>query len=218
LFLSSETRGPALELYLDENRISAADAASGIPVDPGSHVLEATQEGKLPWKTKLSVPEGAKRLEVAVPALEDPKSAAAGPSVAAPPALGTPAPDTAHAPTSDAWPTIRKVGVVSIVLGTIGVGVGTVFGMQALSEARIASKECPKNACSKAGLDAVSAARSNATISTVSILGGVGLAVVGGVLVWSKGYSDYASHPKPTRNVALTPIPAGWMVGVEGTF
>ncbi len=57
------------------------------------------------------------------------------------------------------------------------VGVGAVFGFEALAQKSTAEGECDKTFCTQAGLDAIGAMHTSEAISTIGI--GVGLVAIG---------------------------------------
>ncbi len=62
---------PALEIRLNGALIGAAARGVPAPVDPGTHVLEASAPGKKPWRQEFTVGQEADRKTVTVPLLED---------------------------------------------------------------------------------------------------------------------------------------------------
>jgi hypothetical protein len=165
------------------------------PVDPGSHVISAEASGRSPWSAAIDVDQPGKTVTVDVPALAklpppDARVAGSGPAASAGFAAGafagTAQPDEAR-PQARPLGTQRVLALVSAGVGLVGVGVGTVFGLESSSKHTQASSVCPaaQTSCSPesggVGLwrDAVVAGN----WSTVAfIVGGVGLA--GGVVLW----------------------------------
>jgi hypothetical protein len=83
-------------------------------------------------------------------------------------------------------PLRRPLGIGGLALGAVGLGLGTTFGVLA------ATRDTP------------TAANSDATIATLSFLGGAVFTFVGGWLIWNS--------PARTAGVAVTPT------GVDGRF
>ncbi|HVH40756.1 MAG TPA: hypothetical protein VM925_00380, partial [Labilithrix sp.] len=110
----------SLVIRLDGSPVGRSVWTSTVPLDPGDHDLTAAAEGKKPFRITFNVPKGAGVTNVQVPALED--------------APREPAPGRAgERGSSDSGTTQRVIGYVLGGLGLAGVGVGSVFGLRALS-------------------------------------------------------------------------------------
>lgn len=161
------------ELRLDGLVLGATAWKTPIPIDPGSHVLEASGPGLVPWKRVIQVPDNGLHVGVDVPRLE----------VAAAPRKPTPAdPDATPAAPS----TRRVVGTVGLVTGAVLLGVGAAAGGFALAKKSESDRQCPTaSSCSEAGIDSMRAADTLAWTSNIAI--GVGLlaAAAGGVLFFT---------------------------------
>ncbi|HET6146599.1 MAG TPA: hypothetical protein VFH68_03650 [Polyangia bacterium] len=78
------------------------------------------------------------------------------------------------------WSTLRWAGAALGVAGLTGVGVGSAFGMAAMSHADTAKSLCDGNACSsQRGVDAAKTASTDATFSNVGFAVGGALLVAG---------------------------------------
>jgi hypothetical protein len=140
-----------------------------VPVDPGKHSLEASAPGKQTWSTSVDVPAGGKAASVDVQPLAEGASAP-------PPQPGAEAPPSS-------WPTQKTIALVVGAVGVVGVGVGSYFGVTALSKNSDSSSHCNGNSCDATGVGLRSDAVSDGNISTVAI--GVGAAaVVGAAVLW----------------------------------
>lgn len=191
--VAKEALVPGLQLRRNGVLVSAELSGTATPVDPGEVLVEASAPGHLPFSTKAKVAAKG-RVVVAVPALQAAPEAA---PVAVPPPLphvdNVPPPvnataQTAAPPPSSAAPApADHPSIVPWVVGGVGVvalGVGTVFGLKAISNADDARAMCPNNHCNDpAGEKAASDAHSQATISNVSFVLG-GAAVATGVVLY----------------------------------
>jgi hypothetical protein len=83
---------PGLVVKLDGRDINPAAFGVAVPVDPGTHQVQASAPGKQPWSQTVQAPAQATILNVAVPPLQN---AAAAPAAAAP-AAPAPAPAAAQ--------------------------------------------------------------------------------------------------------------------------
>jgi tetratricopeptide (TPR) repeat protein len=94
--------------------------------------------------------------------------------------------------------TASQVGIVLGTAGLVGIGVGTGFGIAAISKANTAKETCSGNQCTaQKGVDAAHDASSNATISTIGFAAGGALLATGVILFfWGgrKSERDSALH------------------------
>lgn len=155
--------------------------ASGVFVDPGDHVVEATAPGHTPWRTTVRTEEG-KTQTVNIPAL------AIDPS-AAPPSPG--APSSAGAARRDGgWSGQRTAGAVLAGVGAVGLVVGTITGAMTLSSWSEAQGNCSRGAepliCNDVGQAASDDAHGTAAVSTIAFVAG-GLLVAGGAVLFLTG-------------------------------
>lgn len=184
---------PGLQIRRNGVLVSPELSGTATPVDPGEVLVEASAPGRLPYSTKIKVPVKG-RVSVPVPALQaapEPAPApvvapvAAQPESAAPPPVSAPQstappPSSAPAQSTHASPIPWLVGGV----GVAALGVGTVFGVMAMSNADKARDTCPKGICNEAeGETAADSAHTQATISNISFIVG-GAAVATGVVLY----------------------------------
>lgn len=163
-------------LRLDGVEIGAAAWGTPVPVDPGSHALEARAPGRTAWSQSIVVEPGPSTLTVRVPEL------ARAPSETS--AADTPEAPAARRPEADRpsdGSTQRTLGWVAIGAGAVGLGVGTWFGLRTFDKQNESEDHCVDTACDQTGVDLRDEARTSATISTIGFA--VGLAGVGGGLV-----------------------------------
>ena len=60
-----------LTIRRDETAVSSALLGTAIPVDPGTHTVDATAPGKKPFHVRVEIAAGGQREEIVIPALED---------------------------------------------------------------------------------------------------------------------------------------------------
>jgi hypothetical protein len=167
--------GSDVEIRIDGARLGAATLDVPIPVDPGSRTIEIRAPGKRLWSTSVVVQPGPATATVNAPPLEreapvHPSAPAASPREPAPSA---PPPQT----TTDATSGRTIAAVTAFVVGAGSIGVGSVFGVLAISKESDADTICPGHACStQDGIDQHEGAARAGTISTV--LFGVGIAAI----------------------------------------
>lgn len=174
-------QGQEVQVKHDGSPVDAAMLGTAIPVDPGSHVIVASADGKRSWSTTVEVGEGADKVKVAVPILPDDAQSAEGRPLPAPDA------STQGAAGSDARsPGSGQLIAAAVVggLGVVGVAVGSVFGLKAGADWDEAKTNCdPFPQCGERGKTLADDAKTEATISTIAF--GVGIAgLAGGLVLW----------------------------------
>ena len=242
-----EKRAPQLTVKLAAGSPSGArvlrdgiplgDVALGlaVPVDVGHHLIEVSA-GDAVKRYELDLAPGEHRtVEVAPPgpgadpdgpgalaASSSARTAARGPS-SSPAAPATVAqPTTEPAPASpSSWSTRKSEAVGVAAAGAVGVIVGAVFGVRALSDRDDArsvagcstSGACTSNAALRQWNDDHDSWQHAALASTLGLAIG-GAAVAGGVVLWLTAPSPEA-HPAPSAwNLSLTPS----SLHLTGTF
>lgn len=215
---------PGLSVARDGTQIGRGQWSTALPVDPGTHRVEATAPGKSPWSNVVHVGE-ALSLVVRVPALTDAPVASAAPVVSATPgaapmttttaAVGN---ELATTPLSD--PPVddardgsgqRLAGGITLGAGVVGLGVGTVFGLLSKGARDDSESHCREgDRCDTTGVSLRDQARSHGTISTVAF--GVGAAaVVTGAVLWF-------TAPSASKRVAVGIAPTLHGATLRGSF
>jgi hypothetical protein len=160
-----------------------------IPVDPGTHEIVASAPNKETWSTKVSVEGEASTLTVTVPPLAPARSGGAGDRIQG----SDDAARTEDTGTADGS-TQRTVGLVVGGAGVVGVVLGSVFGLNAMSKNDESLDHCdPRDPsrCTQTGKDLRDAAGRSAMVSNVAFgLGGA--AVVTGVVLYLTAPSEEA--------------------------
>lgn len=198
----------------DGTPVGRAAWGTAVPIDPGTHVIEASAPGKVPFRTSVTIAAEKDAQAVGVPILAD------APRDAAPVPLGAPAqPARATADVApESGPPLRTIGIVVGAVGVVGLGVGGFFALRAASlDAESnenghcdANQQCDPTGGAKRD-DAIAAAN----VATVAV-------VAGGVLT-AAGLSLFlVGGPQETRtaHVSATPVIArdsGGLV-VHGAF
>ena len=177
----------ALEVRRDGVPVQPAELGSAIPVDPGEHTVEASAPGKQKWSSRYQVSADATKLAVEVPTLASEASPEATPKPAAPASGERGA--TAHTASARSGSTQRTVAVVVGAAGVVGLGLGTVFGLQAKSTWADAKSHCPSYpyGCDTEGVDLHASSNSKAAVSTVAFIAGGAALAVGAVLWFTAG-------------------------------
>jgi hypothetical protein len=207
---------PGLEVKRDGVKVGHAEFGVPIPVDPGSHVIDATAPNKQPFSGKVDVAPKQANATLTVTLVDAPQAAP------------TPTPETAPAPApapsptsgtpeqpSSTWSGQKTAALIVGGVGLVGIGVGSAFGLIAKSKNDQALQNCRTSTlCSQTGLNLTDDAKSAATVSTVAFIAG-GVALAGGVVLWLTA----PSHASST-GLSVSPL-VGSSVGgaaVSGTW
>jgi serine/threonine-protein kinase len=155
--------------------VSGMERAEGswgvpIPTDPGQVQIEAEAPAHAGFRTSVRVEEG-RALEAVVPSL-DPAGVSSSQATPGVPIVG-------------ASP-LRPTGIVLGGLGVVALGVGTAFGLTAISKWNDSNAQCPQMTCDKAAVSLAQDAKQAATLSDVSLAVGAA-AVAAGVVLFLVG-------------------------------
>lgn len=188
------------EVRNDGGTIPFAQFGTPVPIDPGEHRIEASAPGRRTHSEVINVKRGQGRIsipllvELAGMASDANTSQGAAPASAA---SMTPA-STANFAATDPVGNVtlhdgnaddgRLQRLSSYVLGGIGVvgfGIGTYYGLSAISKNSSSESECPndRNLCSDRGVSLRNDALSRARISTAAFAVG-GIALAAGVVLY----------------------------------
>jgi len=195
---ASSTDG--LQVLRDGSVVGQAEWGTAIPVDPGTHQIEARAPNRTAFQQSVTVAGAGASVSVSVPEL----AVAAGGSDGGTPAGG-----------SDGS-TQRMIGLVVGGVGIVGLGIGTAFGIVAMSKENDALQhDCTGDRyCNQTGLQLGQDAHSAATASTVSFA--IGAAALAG------GAALYFLAPKnpsvPTVGIRASALPGGAAFGVVGAW
>ncbi len=208
------SRADGMIVRRDGVEVGPAEWGLAIPTDPGEHVIEVVAPHKKRWTGKVTVAPDAAQAHLALPPFEDEPEPVIAP-LAPVTAPVTPAPVTEASrpiePGSDGGAQ-RVIGLVVAGVGVVGVGIGTVFGLKAMSDNNDAKSLCPQSTCaSAAGVQANDDAKSAATLSTVAMIAGVAAIGGGAVLYFTapKRASQTGLHVSPQIGPGIAGIRIG---------
>ena len=200
--LSSEVRAiPGLTLRRATLPVQPDLSGVAVPVDPGDVIVEATAPGYASYTTTVNVAARG-RAVVNISALTPLPAASTSPAAAEQSAPSAPTPLAAPAPTQPTEAHVEErrspLPYVFAGVGLVGIGLGSYFGLKAISDADDARKLCPDGLCSeKRGATAADDARSAAKISNIAFAVGASAVVAGVVL--------YFALPGKKTEVGLAP-------------
>jgi len=190
-----------LKLRRDGVELPAASWGTALPIDAGSHQLEATAPGKEPWTKNVTVQDGGATMSVDVPALRDRSAAPTEPAM-------PPEPTEPVAPgggetelRSEGASAMQIAGIITLGVGVVGLGVGTAFAVVASSSNDESLDHCrTETLCSPTGLELRDDAKSEAAISTIFFAAG-GVLAAAGLTIFLLAPSEHSSS-----EVAIGPL------------
>jgi hypothetical protein len=142
-----------------------------IPADPGDLTVVATAPGRQEFRATVRISEGQQQ-SVDVPPL-----APAGPV----------APAVPPRETAERSSPLRPLGVAVGAAGIVALGVGTYFGLHAISKWNDANAVCPASACpDPGGVSLAHDAKSAALAADITLAAGA-VALVAGVVLYVLG-------------------------------
>jgi hypothetical protein len=170
---------PGLTIKLDGEAVGRAAWSGQLPVDPGAHEVVASATGKRERRLTVQVGAVADVKIARIPAVEDAPvtaSAAQGPDLTTPPSASEPQYGK------------RTAGFLVGGLGLAAIGVGSVFGVEALHKRKDSNSVCNGGTCSaQSGVDLNDDARRFANYANVGIGVGIVALAVGTYLVLTSG-------------------------------
>ncbi len=178
-----------LRIDLDGVEVAPGDWGKALPIDPGRHTIAARATGVKTWTGTVDVGADHDNQTVKIePLLSDAPAPVAAPSTAPAPALPASteaSPATAPGqPTEGAWK--LPAGWIVGSVGVVALGVGTYFGLGAISKSNDAKRQCSPSLCTSPGAVAENDdAKTYATVSDVAIGAGLALAAVGAYLLFT---------------------------------
>ena len=202
LTIAVGSKADGLAVTRDGKDVGSAEWGTAIPVDPGSHVVDAQAPHRKPFHQSIDVPSGGANVTVTVGELDAADEGGGG----------TPGPE----PTPSSGSSQRTIGLVVGGLGVIGIGIGTVFGLSAMSKENEATQhDCnASNQCNQNGVQLGKDAQSAATAATIAFAVG-GVAIAGGVLLY---FTAPKGSSAPTVGLRASAMPGGGTVGIQGAW
>jgi hypothetical protein len=162
--------GSVAEVTVDGDPVVLQALETLLPVDPGKHSVEA--RGERSWSGTVDVPDNGVSAQVTVPSLAAPRP--------------MPRPAT--------WKRPFAIGLLDA--GVVTVGIGAIFGMQAIVKGRDVNAECPRSSSTCGNLGAVQGngtGNTYADVATVTIPVGLAVTALGAVLLATSWTSVEAS-------------------------
>jgi len=196
-------RLPGLQLFRNSTPVAESEWGVARAVDPGSFVIEARAPGRRTFKSAFTLQNDAATHYLTIPVL------------VAEQATAEPAPEAAPA-TRGQW--LQRGGAGLLGLGAVGLAVGAVFGVRAVSLYHQSQDEgCDEHdACPAAALKTRSSAVQSGNVSTLSfVIGGALLAGGAGLYVWG---SKERSREGAGLSLRILPLGSGASLAVDSAF
>lgn len=198
----AEAQVPGLAVEMDGAPLERGAWGTAIPIDPGEHRAVARAPKHERWEAKLTAEEG-KVATLLVPKLEK---------------VQEPKPPE---PTGQ-WK--KPVGYAALGVSAVLLGLGTVFGVRALSFGSDTAAGCQNGVCNAAGWEALQSGRTSATAANVLFPLGVAAAGAGAFFLITapkSGDTGPAPAEKDARlevRAGAVVLPGGGYLGVGGAF
>jgi hypothetical protein len=198
-YLTITTTPPGAEVSIDENVMGKTPFTGPQPVSAGRRRITATLEGQPPVSKTIDV-AGGDQAKITL-TFSSPSAPVA--SSAAPATTTSPPPPPKNSPTS---------AYVSFGVGAVGLSVGSIFGLLALSSKSKLDDACstPKS-CPRSAQQDIDALKRNGTVSTLGFLVGA-IGVGAGVVLLTTG------SPAEARERGVSPWIGLGSAGLTGRF
>jgi hypothetical protein len=206
-----DSRVSGLTIKRDGEVVRDAQWGIGVPVDPGTHAVEASAPDMQTWTSSVEVKGEGKTVSVDVPKLAPvPPTPTSVPASAPVQDTGATAESPPRAETHGS--TQRTLSYVAGAAGIGAIGIGTYFGLATLSKNNASRSDCTGNQCGQQGFDDRKSALSDGNAATIAY--GVGLAaLVGGVVLYLTA-PTVTGGPTTGGPVALTPQRLQWNAAI----
>jgi hypothetical protein len=209
---------PDLQIRRDGEIVGRPEWGTPIPVDPGTHSVEASGPGLKTWQGSAAVAGPSVKASVEVPVLEAAPAAEPAPGEPKPsqpisrPLAPAPIAEGVETATPSAAPgsTQRAIAWVVGGVGLAGIAVGGIFGGIALSNKTSGSSHCVgSGVCDQDGFNSMQNSRRAATVSDIAFSAGGALLLTGLVLVVTA-----PRRGSTTATIAIGPVSLGsWATG-----
>jgi hypothetical protein len=163
----------AVRVIMDGEVLAERLGGTAVTIDPGEHAFVFETAGETPVRETLLIVEGQKDRRETITFGSRERAPATASVAAAPIPPGD----------SGGLGTRRVLALVAGGIGVVGVGLGTAFGLSAVSKRSYAQSVCPQECGTRDGVIAWSDAVSTGNASTVAFAFG-GLGLVAGAVLW----------------------------------
>jgi hypothetical protein len=203
LLVPPPARLPGLQVLRNSVPVAEADWGAAQPIDPGKVVIEARAPGRRTYRSEFSLQSDGATHNLTIPTLV--------PSVEA-----APAEPAAEGPSTSRAQWLQRGGIGLAGLGVVGITLGTMFGVRAVTLHRRSQDEgCDeRDVCPAGALATRRSAVRTGNVSTVSfVIGGALLAGGAGLYVWGSRSSERAG-----LHARIAPLADGAFMAVDSRF
>jgi len=196
---------PNLRVSLDGTPLELMTLGSDVPVDPGSHVIEAVAPGRKRFEKTIVVSDEPQRYPFTIVLPEEPARSKVD--------VSSPAQGEVQVVKPSSWSTQRSLALVAGGVGLAGLTAGTFLGLTVGSRMRDARALCEgeESGCPDEALALQDQAGSYALASTIAFCAGAA-GIAGGIALWLTAPSPNAPHqPERPRDAQLRVVP---MLGI----
>ncbi len=199
------------KVALDDGQIPAAAWGLPRPIDPGTHRLIATLAGYKPAEITFTVLDGAKVDQKLVLVKDDAGGAVVvgGAGNGGNGQAGGNA-DPGSGGSGASGSSRKTAGYVVGGIGVVGIGIGALTGLVAISDKNKLEKSCTNGKCPSTQQSAVNSYNTMGTLSTLGFVVG-GLALAGGIVL-------IVTAPKDPKAAFVSPYLAPGEAGLTGRF
>ena len=218
LTVSAQDPVPGLVIKRDGEPLGPSAWGVGLPIDAGTHALEASAPGYVSFARKVEVPKTAGSETVVIPRLEKDEEATRPPDVPPPTTTGAPPPTTPPIPPPEERGSGLLIG--GLVVGGLGVvGLAVTGALAGVASSKYAEGDdaCEGTVCSDpAAVEQANDARQLGDVPPGTFIAGLGLAAIGATLV----IVHFATAPDEggATQVGFSASPDGGRLGVWGRF
>ncbi len=206
----------SLRITRDNSALATALFGIAIPVDPGKYHVVASADGYQSYETDVEVAANGDSKSLEIPALKAAPNAPAAGTATVDGAASTstqvgspPVPARNPEPPPAQGNTLRTAAYITGAVGVVGLGIGSYFGVKAISKNSDAESHCPRSPqCDDAqGASLTQDAKNAAVVANVAIGVGAAFVVTGVVLYLTSAPSSPQAahvelHPLLGRDVA----------------
>ena len=149
IVVPAAARAPGILVRRDGTVLATAVWGAAVPINPGTHVVEAVLPGCSSWRTSVDLLQEGTSTTVEIP-VREPCSPGASPGPLLQPAAVSPPvssarPMSVERPAGPTWQ--RPAAATVIALGAAGVVAGATLGLRAASEWSDAQRGCSNGTC-----------------------------------------------------------------------
>jgi hypothetical protein len=168
---------PGVRVSMDGKVLIEKIDGQAVDVNPGTHTFTFEAADGTKTEVQIVVAEGEKDKRIAATMV---KAGATPAFQGAAPASALPEEPVARA-SSAPW---KTVGIVTTGVGVVGLGLGTVFGLEASSKKSSAGCDSNSRCPTPSAVNTLSNAQSDGNVATGFFIAG-GVLTAGGVLIWA---------------------------------